>query len=246
MGTTSVELILPKIVQVLGPDGEFERGRITRRAGYAPILAESQKITVIASADDAANATSMGRLLQAESKELESFFKEIKRQIDAVKAPVLAAEKSDTLPIEAEKSRLGALQIAWTQAERKKQEERDRQARAEADREAQEAILQRAIEHESLGDMDAAEATLAEAPVASPVATLSKVSKPSGSVSKVNYSARVTNLLELVKAVASGKVPVNALSANESFLNNQAKQFREAFSVPGVELVRSENLHYRS
>ena len=65
-------------------------------------------------------------------------------------------------------------------------------------------------------------------------------------MSKVAYSMEITNLAELVKAVAAGKAPVLAVVANEAWLNAKARLDKEAYSVPGTKLNRTEGTHFRS
>ena len=47
-------------------------------------------------------------------------------------------------------------------------------------------------------------------------------------------------------AVAAGKLPLLCISANESFIRNQAKAMKEAFSMEGVKLVVTESTSFRS
>jgi hypothetical protein len=239
VGTT--ELALPKIVEILGPDGEYEKRRIALRNEYSAVVEQAKTIIAIDSAEAAEEATKLGRLLQVASKETETFFKGVKVQVDAIKAPILAAEKADCGPYESEKKRIGTLQSAWDQKVIREKEETDRLAREKAIQDAREEALLRAIEMESLEGTEAAEAILQEPIVAAPVVTLSKsAGRPTGSVNRGTvYKGRVENLMELVKAIAVGKAPLNAVMANESFINNQADQYKDAFSMPGVKLDKS-------
>lgn len=53
------------------------------------------------------------------------------------------------------------------------------------------------------------------------------------------WRAEVVDLLALVKAVAEGQVPVEALQPNAAFLDGHAARDREALAVPGVRAVRA-------
>ena len=105
MGTTTAvgtELVLKSVVEILGPDGTYEKRRIALRTEYSAVLAAAAKVTVIETAEQAEDATKLGRLLQNGVKEEEGFFKSVKSQIDDIKKPVLQAEKDDTGPMNAE------------------------------------------------------------------------------------------------------------------------------------------------
>ena len=243
MGTTE---LVPKIVEILAPSGEYETKRIALRGEYAQIVIASKKLTVIETAEQAEEATQYGRTFQNGLKEMEAFFAAIKRQIDDIKKPVLQAEKDDSGPLAQEKLRLGGLLTAYQAQERRKREEEERQARIAAEKQAEEEALQRAIDLAAAGEDEAAEAVLEETIIAAPVVIPASAPKPTGSVSRESYKAEVTNLMELVKAVAAGTVPLMAVVANESFINNQARTFKEALSYPGVKVKRSESTSFRS
>ena len=83
MGTTvattnSTELVLTQMVTLLGPEGDYEKRKIALRNEYGPIVASAAKITAITNEEEAQEAANHGRLLQAGTKELETFFKSIK------------------------------------------------------------------------------------------------------------------------------------------------------------------------
>lgn len=244
MGTT--ELVLPKLVEILAPEGTYEKRRIALRGEYAQIVVASKKLTVIETAEQAEEATQYGRTFQNGLKEMEVFFKGIKSQIDDIKKPVLQAEKDDTGPLNQEKARLGGLLTAYQAAQRRIREEEERQARIAAEKQAEEEALQRAIELAAAGEDEAAEAVLEEPIIAAPVVIPASAPKPVGSVARLNYRAEVTDLMKLVKAVAAGTVPLMAIVANEQFLNNQARTFKEGLSYPGVEVKKSESTSFRS
>jgi len=243
MGTA---LALPQIVEILAPGGEYETGRVALRRENLPIVEAAKKVTAIETAEDDEAASQLGRLLQAAGTQTEAFFKTYKTQIDALKRPILDAEKSDYHSYEIEKKRLAELHLKYVQKCRAEQAEKDRLARLEAEREAQEAALLRAIELESVEGTEAAEQALEEPLYVPPVVTSSRFVKAPGSVIKWVYKAEVENFMEMVKAVADGKLPLAFLTANQSLLDNQAKSLKDAFYVPGCKLKKYEDAHWRS
>lgn len=242
--TTTHELAISQVVDLLGPGGTYEKKRLALREEYGQIVTAASNITAITTHEEAEHAVGLGRLLQVASKETEGFYKSVKQTIDAVKAPVLAAEKADLQPYESEKCRLGALQTQYLQEERRRQEEADRKAREEAARIAQEELLQRAIDLEEMGEPEAAEQALEE-PMEPVFVQSAAPPKIEGSYGRVTYSATVVSLMELVKAVAAGKVPITAIEANMVFLNGRARSDKEGFSIPGVKLNKETSTSFR-
>ena len=246
MGTATTALVLPRIVEILGPSGEYETKRIALRNEYGTIVLASKELTVVETTEQAETATQYGRLLQTAAKETEAFFKTVKSQIDDIKKPVLQAEKDDTGPYNTEKTRLGGLLTAYQAVERRKREEEERLAREAALKQAEEDALQRALELAAAGESEAADAVLEEEVIAAPVVIQAAAPKPTGSVARKTYIAEVTDLKALVAAVAAGTVPLMAILPNESFIGNQARAMKEAFSMPGVKLNISESTSFRS
>lgn len=244
---TSVEtaIVIKVPVEVLGPGSPYEIRKAELKTEHAAILEAAKRIEAIASPEDEKKAVEFGRLLQAASKEIESFFKDVKVQIDAIKKPVLADEHAAADVIIEEKDRLGDLLTGWNQEKRRVKEEADRIAREQAEAKAREDLLARAVELEMGGETEQAEALLEE-PVENHVVTVqTRITRVPGQVIKPTYSATVTNLLELVKAVAEGKAPLQALKADESYLNKKASLDKEGFSVPGCKLNRTEGTSFR-
>ena len=246
MGTATTALALPRIIEILGPSGEYEIKRIALRNEYGAIVLASKKVTVIETAAQAEEATQYGRLLQTAAKETETFFKGVKTQIDSIKAPVLQAEKDDTGPYNTEKARLGGLLTAYQAAERRKREEEERIAREAAQKQAEEDAIQRALDLAAVGESEAADAVLEEEVVAAPVIIPVSAPKPTGSVARKNYTIEVTDLKALVTAVVAGQVPQMAVVANEAFISSLAKSMKESFSMPGVKLIITESTSFRS
>ena len=246
MGTTSVELTIPKLAELLAPKGEFELKRIELKNEYSGVLAAAKKVTVIDSPESAEEATKLGRLLQVAVSETSAIFTNVKRMVDAVKKPLLEGEKADCGAYESEKKRLGELLTDFQITERRKREAEERAAREEAQRQAEADAQQRALELAAMGEDEAAEAVLEEPVVAAPVVIAATAPKPTGSVARKNYSIKVTDLKALVAAVAQGKVLLAAIEPNEAWLAQKARNEKEGFSVPGVELVVTESTSFRS
>jgi hypothetical protein len=266
MATAVVEkaIVLKVPAEILGPGSEYEERRLALKHEYEGIIAKAKTLTVVDSPESAERANEFGRLLQAGSKEAETFFKPIKQQIDGFKAPVLAHEKEFAGALDVEKRRLGGLLTTYNaEVQRLAEIERQKQ-QAAAEQAAREAVLARAVEIDESGDSEQA-AALLEEPIYVPAVVVQNAApaKVAGQVGTTTYGAKVTgweekmtekpthhpgwqNLMNLVKAVASGLAPIQSLQPNETFLNQQGKSYREGFSLPGCELTKKTGTHFRS
>lgn len=107
----------------------------------------------------------------------------------------------------------------------------------EARRAAEEAALAQAVNLEQNGHKEAAEAIIA-APVVTPAVYVPKTTPTGfGNATRRTWGAEVTDLMALVKAVAAGQVPIQAIEANSVFLNQQARALKSDLQYPGVRAV---------
>lgn len=248
MGTATLEgqLVLKVPVELLGPGSEYEKRWLALKKDAEQLVLDSSKITAVTTAEDAEQANNAGRVLQAESKEIELFYTPLKRQVDSFKAPLLAHEKALSVAVDLEKKRLGGLLTTYNLEQERLRQEEERKAREEADRQAREEQLARAVELEASGNIEEAEQVLEE-PIFSPAVIQTQAPvKMAGQVGGLLYSATVTDLRTLLKAVMEGKAPLACIVADESYLNSKAKLEKEGFSVPGVRLNKTPKVHFRS
>lgn len=147
-------------------------------------------------------------------------------------------EKRDTLDtiIEKKKEEQTATAKKWADEEERKRLEAERKAQEASRKQAEDEALALAVELEKNGDKEEAEAII-KAPV--PVAQVivpKTVPKGYGGMTQKYYSATVTDIKALAKAVLDGKVPAMAIMGNETFLNAQARQLKETMAYPGVQV----------
>lgn len=230
--------------EILGPGSEYEERRLALRKDWLQVVEAAKQVQVVDPVTCEA-ATQMGRLLHAAGREVESFYKPIKQQIDAMKKPVLAAENEDMAAIEAQKHQLGEQITAYDSEQRRLREAEEQRQREEAERQAREDALNRAIELEGAGDVEQAAAVLEEVEHSPVVIQSSAPAHIPGKVSKTTYRAEVTDAKALLKAVLDGKVPMAAVVINQSYLDKRAASDREGFAVPGVKLVKTAATHFR-
>ena len=116
------------------------------------------------------------------------------------------------------------------------------QTRLEQQRALQEqAQLQEAVDAEARGDQRGADDALNGRGVVS-VTLPPATPKVNGVSMRENWTCEITDLLELVKAVANGKVPLAAISPNEAFLRGQARALKQELRYPGVRVVNIPNV----
>ena len=106
----------------------------------------------------------------------------------------------------------------------------------------EEAKLAEASAYEASGDKVTANEIINE-PVRSAPVVLPKANLNSGVNMRENWSAEVVSLMDLVKAVAAGKVPVQAVEANMTVLNAQARTLKDGLNWPGVKAVSKKSIY---
>lgn len=132
---------------------------------------------------------------------------------------------------------------AWYAAEQARILEAQRKAEEIARKKAEEEALKAAEELEKQGMTAAADAVL-DNPIAVPKVEVPVFEKAEGVSYRKQYSAEVVSLMDLVKAVASGSVPIAYISANTTALNSWARSTKGSDSIPGVKVV-TENIQSR-
>lgn len=159
---------------------------------------------------------------------------EIRTRRDEIKKPLE----------EAKKQILGPAMARYQ--ERASQEAKAEQERLQSEmRKAQEeALLREAEAAHDAGDLAKAKAIL-ETPIVDVAIAIPKIGVEGVSF-RETYSAEVTDLAELVKAVSRGEVSIQALKANETWLNGQARALKTEFKSPGVKLVRRAGISTRT
>lgn len=202
--------------------------------GISDITREALGLTII----DNVTYEKAGELLKAHKameKEIKDYHKPIKQAIDVSKKKVIDAEKA-----ELEKLNLGTLHLnhemtAWYQAAEKKRKEEEARLAEIARKEAEEQQLRDAEQAEKEGNKEEAEAILSEEVHIPPPVVQKTTPKVSGVAMRTTWKAKVSDLKALIKAVHDGKVPINAIQANEVFLNQQARALKGTMEYPGVK-----------
>lgn len=150
---------------------------------------------------------------------------------------LVAKRDAMLVPVGERKNALRQDMKAFEDAQERIRREVQAKAEAEARKLAEEAALAQAVALEQSGDKVAADAVIA-APVVSPSVYIPKTTPAGfGAATRRTWSAEVVDLMNLVKAVAVGAVPIQALEANAVYLNGQARMLKSALNYPGVRAV---------
>lgn len=141
----------------------------------------------------------------------------------------------------AERERLAQIEREQQEAARKAQEEAQAAAAA-GDQEA----ANKAMELAQAAQQEAAMAAMT-ANVVTVAPAVEAPAKVSGISSRSTYSAEVTDLMELIKAVAAGAAPIECLQADTKFLGAQARAFKKPGQLfPGVVAKEERSIAARA
>jgi hypothetical protein len=175
----------------------------------------------------------------------------------ALTAEKLLKDRMAAYEREVERQRQAAELAAQKERERLEAEARA-QAEAEQKRlqaEEDERRLAEAVKAEASGDVESARRLLEEptlvptvmpAPVFMPPVDAPSAPRAAGVTFTTTYTAEVTSLIDLVKAVAAGQQPVTLLLANQVALNGMARAQKLAMKVPGVRVKETRGVAART
>ncbi len=193
--------------------------------------------------------------------------KAIRKKIDDTFSPIISAarkahqeaiaqrKKIEEPLIIAEKYLNGQVIVYTIEQEKKRAEEKERlrqeAIKQEMDRRKKEEDerIRQAAELEAVGAVDEAEALMVEAieekekpiEIYAPPPETPKV-KLEGASIKEYWSAQVTDLKSLCKAVGEGECPIAYIEANMSALNDQARSLKKEMNIPGVKAISMSSM----
>jgi hypothetical protein len=148
---------------------------------------------------------------------------------------VIAQGKMIDEPFDLVIKQTGSKCAAWVRAEQARLAEEKRKAEEAARKEAEDAQIRAAEALQKEGLTAAAEMVL-DAPVVVAKVEAPKVATDTGVSYRDTYSAEVVDLMELVRAVSAGLVPLCYLQADQTTLNQWARATKGAQPMPGVKV----------
>lgn len=133
----------------------------------------------------------------------------------------------------------------WWTAEQDRIAAEQRRLEEEARKREEERRLADAVQAERAGDLVGAESIL-EQPINVAPIVLPQAQRVNGISYREEWKHEVTNLMELAKAVAAGKVPLAAIQANAVFLGQQTRSLKGEMRYPGVRVWSAKSVAARS
>jgi len=132
---------------------------------------------------------------------------------------------------------LNTIMVKWTEEQEANRREEERRLQEGARKRAEEEALRQALEAEAAGEKEEAEAIIQEPVYVPPIRVMSEVPKSKESHIRETWSAEGFDLMATVKAIAEGKAPLQAIEYDMTFLNGQARSYKQSLNIPGVRAV---------
>jgi hypothetical protein len=222
---------MSEIVLVKPEDAEL-------REEIAPVVKRAQELEVV-------DKSSHGVALQAYStvnamtRKVKDLFAEPKTAANAAHKAVCAAEKKLLAPLQEAKRLINGKCSDYEQEQKRQAEERRRKLEAEARKQRDDEIIDRASALEEAGDHAGAQVELANVILEpDPVVSVQpEVAKVEGLSSQTRWKAEVWDAVSLVKYVAENPTWIGVLMPNMPELNRLARSMRENMNIPGVKAV---------
>jgi hypothetical protein len=230
---------------------------LSEKAGQLLAVAKAYRITspvmYAASADDLKAVKAQAKVIEeARTSITVPLNAALKSVNDLFRAPAQFCTEAESVL----KVAMTAYTVEEQHKEREAQAKRDEAAAAERRRLADEAAASQKLADEAAaaGDSATAEALQAQANASTNVidlisaapAAAPQITKVSGISMTERWSSQVDDLMELVKAVAAGTVPLEALEANTKFLDNQARALKANMKYAGVRAVMAQSISARA
>ena len=190
---------------------------------------------VIQDQESMAKANDMRRGIKSLRERIAEVFDPIISKAHAAHKEALKGKADTEAPlVEAEKI-LTPKMVAYADEQKRKAREEEARLQAEARMREDEERMAAALEAEANGDKEAAQSII-EGPITIPKIKID-LPKVEGFSTRENWSAEVVDKMALIKAVASGQIPMTAIEPCMTFLNSQARSLRGEMRIPGVRAV---------
>ncbi len=205
-------------------------------------LPERARGIAIATAEEYKAAGEFLLEIKALRREIDGTFDPIIEKAHSAHKEAIAQKKKHDGPL-AEAEALMKPKIAgYLQEEERKRRAEELRLQEEERKRAEEEQLHQAAILDEIGETEAANRLLDEKPEVIPVILPKQAPKVAGISMRETWSAQVFDLMALVNAVATGKAPVQCLSANTVFLGQQARSMKAAMNYPGVKAVPDSSI----
>jgi hypothetical protein len=201
------------------------------------MVIDDAKSLIIVTRDD----YQLGQMLMGDIKGRIKILEDIRmgqtRPLDESKKRIMDFFRIPIQKLEDAKAHLNNIMVKWVEEQERKRREEEKRLQEEAQKRAEEDALQAALEAEANGEKAEAEQIISEPVYVPPIKVVSEVPKSKESHIRETWSAEGFDLLTTVKAIAEGKAPLQAVQYDMTFLNGQARSYKQAMSIPGTRAV---------
>jgi len=191
---------------------------------------QAMAIPAIKSAEDYIRAGEILISLKEIRKKIEATFKPIKQRIDAAKKEVLDQERAADAPLKRAEDYLKPMIRSYDDEQDSIRRERERRLLEQGKRREEEERLAAALAAE------AAQVIISEEVYVPPVVLPKATPQVQGLSFRENWKYQVVSLIDLVRAIGAGNVPLSAIRENDVFLGQQARAMKSALNYPGVRV----------
>ena len=182
------------------------------------------------------------KLLADMEKQIKDFFKPHKENTWKAHKALVESENNELAKVVSLKNKLSSLMLTFQKAFELEQEKKrlaEQKALEEIEKKKN-AEIAKELKAKGLADL-AKEIKNREVNV-----MVKKEELKSDNLStRKTYKANVIDKMALIKAVAEGRIPIMAVDANMTFLNNQARMLKNELKYDGVEVVEESGITYR-
>ena len=159
------------------------------------------------------------------------------RPLDESKKRIMDFFRVPIQKLDDAKNYLNQIMVKWVEEQERKRKEEERKLQEEAHKRAEETALQQALEAEAAGEKEEAEQIISEPVYVPPIKVMSEIPKSKESHIRETWAAEGIDLMATVKAIAEGRAPLQAVEYDMTFLNGQARSYKQAMNIPGVRSV---------
>lgn len=235
-----IEVVTPEVEQVqISPVGFTEQ--IEEEKKNALALYEKIQAVSIITVDDYTFADGLLKDVKAKYKFLEDteegMIKPMRDGYNNARKKIIDFFSSPKEKLEKAKTILNKAMIDWAEEQKRKERELQRQLEEDAKKRAEQQVLEAAIEAEAAGEKEEAEQIIAEPVYVPPIRVVSEIPKSKESHIRETWSAEIIDLKTLVTAIVANSAPVEAVEPNMTFLNGQARSYKQSLNIPGVRAV---------
>jgi len=206
-------------------------------SGTEIVLREAETLT-IATNEDYQGAAQTLREIKSRWKDLEDERKRILLPFDEARKRIMDLFRPAQDNLARAEALLKAGINTWGQEQARRQREAEAVA-AEIARKEAERLQKRADTALKAGHIEKAAALEGAADAVVPAEVAPPV-KAYGVSTRTVYRAEVVDEVALVKAVAAGTVPAEALEVNMAYVNQAARLYKEGLNWPGVNVIKEE------